>query len=204
MWGSLRLALGLASFAAVSILAAAQEFELPPAGTRLFTAEELSFGDGQRGLNTSEPLSLLMSVRGVVFDLSGRGAMFYEKGEAYNVLIGRDSTRAIGKMSLHAEDLRLGCDLATKGGEGGEPGGGPTERELLGTFYNTYVRKYPIAGGLAGGRCLPKEHQTLRSLLAEVEVEAVTRKAVRLEREVLKDHLRIPAVHCLSTCTLGC
>ncbi|XP_029316391.1 neudesin isoform X2 [Cottoperca gobio] len=66
---------------------------------RLFTEEELKRYDG-----SEEGQPLYMAVKGVVFDVT-KGKEFYGKGAAYNALVGKDSTRAVAKMSLDPEDL---------------------------------------------------------------------------------------------------
>ncbi|KAJ8290562.1 hypothetical protein GJAV_G00014520 [Gymnothorax javanicus] len=71
---------------------------------RLFTDEELSKYNGhQKGL------PIYMAVKGVVFDVTS-GKEFYGKDAPYNALVGRDSTRAVAKMSLNPEDLTHDTD----------------------------------------------------------------------------------------------
>ncbi|XP_029316388.1 neudesin isoform X1 [Cottoperca gobio] len=97
---------------------------------RLFTEEELKRYDG-----SEEGQPLYMAVKGVVFDVT-KGKEFYGKGAAYNALVGKDSTRAVAKMSLDPEDLTSD----TKG---------LTEQQLQSlesVFEGTYKTKYPIVG----------------------------------------------------------
>ncbi|XP_077587678.1 neudesin [Stigmatopora nigra] len=97
---------------------------------RLFTEEELQRYDGSR---EGEPI--YMAIKGVVFDVS-TGKEFYGKGAPYNALVGKDSTRAVAKMSLQAEDMT--SDIS-----------GLTEeqlRSLDAVFEDTYKAKYPIVG----------------------------------------------------------
>ncbi|KAM3842319.1 neudesin [Diretmus argenteus] len=97
---------------------------------RLFTEEELRRFDG-----SEEEQPIYMAVRGVVFDVT-KGKEFYGKGAAYNALVGKDSTRAVAKMSLDPADLTSDTT-------------GLTDEELEsldGVFEGTYKRKYPIVG----------------------------------------------------------
>ncbi|XP_033101189.1 neudesin-like isoform X2 [Anneissia japonica] len=76
-----------------------------------------------------------MAVKGVVFDVS-TGKDFYGKGAPYNALVGKDSSRAVAKMSLEPADLT--SDVT-----------GLTEKQLeeLDTiFQSVYKAKYPIVG----------------------------------------------------------
>ncbi|MEQ2220238.1 hypothetical protein ILYODFUR_003288 [Ilyodon furcidens] len=66
---------------------------------RLFTEEEL-----QRFNGREEGQPIYMAVKGVVFDVS-RGKEFYGKDAPYNALVGKDSSRAVAKMSLDPADL---------------------------------------------------------------------------------------------------
>lgn len=97
---------------------------------RLFTEEELRKYDG-----SEEGHPIYMAVKGVVFDVS-KGKEFYGKDAPYNALVGKDSTRAVAKMSLDPSDLT--SDIT-----------GLTEEELKsleGVFEGTYKAKYPIVG----------------------------------------------------------
>ncbi|XP_042630336.1 membrane steroid-binding protein 2-like isoform X2 [Cyprinus carpio] len=66
---------------------------------RLFTEEELQRYDGSE---KGQPI--YMAIKGVVFDVT-TGKEFYGKGAPYNALVGKDSTRAVAKMSLDPADL---------------------------------------------------------------------------------------------------
>ncbi|KAM9842546.1 neudesin [Aulostomus maculatus] len=112
----------------------AQDVKLKPKPAvepvRLFTEEELRRYDGSE---EGEPI--LMAVRGVVFDVS-KGKEFYGKDAPYNALVGRDSTRAVAKMSLDPEDLTSDTT-------------GLTDEQLESldsVFEGTYKTKYPIVG----------------------------------------------------------
>ncbi|KAM6913217.1 neudesin [Xenentodon cancila] len=97
---------------------------------RLFTEEELSRYDG-----SEEGKPIYMAVKGVVFDVT-MGKEFYGKDAPYNALVGKDSTRAVAKMSLDPADLT--SDTA-----------GLTEEQLASLeniFEGTYKAKYPIVG----------------------------------------------------------
>ncbi|KAK7482205.1 hypothetical protein BaRGS_00026554, partial [Batillaria attramentaria] len=97
---------------------------------RIFTAEDIAEFDGS---DPDKPI--YMAVKGVVFDVS-KGSNFYAKDGPYNVLVGKDSTRATAKMSLEPEDLThdisdLPPDIL---------------RELDEEFEDTYMARYPVVG----------------------------------------------------------
>jgi predicted heme/steroid binding protein len=97
---------------------------------RIFTSAELKRYDGS---NEGEPI--LMGIKGVVFDVSS-GKRFYGKDASYNVLVGKDSTKAVAKMSLEPEDLTSDIsDLS-----------GPQLKALDDVFEGTYKAKYPVVG----------------------------------------------------------
>ncbi|XP_013383370.1 neudesin [Lingula anatina] len=109
-----------------------EEVDIPKSNSdlKIFTGEELKRFDG------SDPsLPIYMAVKGVVFDVT-TGSDFYGKGASYNVLVGKDSTRAVAKMSLDSADLNH--DLT-----------GLTDQELKSldeVYKGVYVQKYPIVG----------------------------------------------------------
>uniref|UniRef100_A0A8C1XAQ5 Neudesin neurotrophic factor n=1 Tax=Cyprinus carpio TaxID=7962 RepID=A0A8C1XAQ5_CYPCA len=97
---------------------------------RLFTEEELQRYDGSE---KGQPI--YMAIKGVVFDVT-TGKEFYGKGAPYNALVGKDSTRAVAKMSLDPADLTYDTM-------------GLTESQLQSLeqiFSGTYKAKYPIVG----------------------------------------------------------
>ncbi|XP_051252182.1 neudesin [Dicentrarchus labrax] len=97
---------------------------------RLFTEEELRRYDG-----SEEGQPIYMAIKGVVFDVT-KGKEFYGKDAPYNALVGKDSTRAVAKMSLDPEDLTSDTT-------------GLTEEQLTSldsVFEGTYKTKYPIVG----------------------------------------------------------
>ncbi|XP_027857156.1 neudesin isoform X1 [Xiphophorus couchianus] len=97
---------------------------------RLFTEEELQRYDG-----SEEGQPIYMAIKGVVFDVS-KGKEFYGKDASYNALVGKDSTRAVAKMSLNPADLTSDTT-------------GLTEEQLQSldsVFEGTYKAKYPIVG----------------------------------------------------------
>ncbi|KAG9268589.1 neudesin [Astyanax mexicanus] len=97
---------------------------------RLFTDEELRRYDG-----SEEGQPIYMAIKGVVFDVtSGKG--FYGKGASYNALVGKDSTRAVAKMSLDPKDLTHDTTGLTK----------KQLESLERVFTGTYKSKYPIVG----------------------------------------------------------
>nr|DBA27242.1 TPA: hypothetical protein GDO54_011406 [Pyxicephalus adspersus] len=84
-------------------------------------------------LQDDEPI--YMAVKGAVFDVSA-GKEFYGKGAPYNALAGKDSSRAVAKMSLEPQDLTYDTT-------------GLTEEQLksLDEIYESvYKKKYPIVG----------------------------------------------------------
>ncbi|XP_028251210.1 neudesin [Parambassis ranga] len=97
---------------------------------RLFTEEELRRYDGRQ-----EDLPIYMAVKGVVFDVT-RGKEFYGKDAPYNALVGKDSTRAVAKMSLDPADLTSDTTGLTK----------EQLTSLDSIFEGTYKTKYPIVG----------------------------------------------------------
>ncbi|XP_072265940.1 neudesin [Pyxicephalus adspersus] len=97
---------------------------------RLFTEDDLSKYNGEQD---DEPI--YMAVKGAVFDVSA-GKEFYGKGAPYNALAGKDSSRAVAKMSLEPQDLTYDTT-------------GLTEEQLksLDEIYESvYKKKYPIVG----------------------------------------------------------
>ncbi|XP_064602491.1 neudesin-like [Liolophura sinensis] len=97
---------------------------------KMFTAEEISRYDGS---NEDEPIYI--GIKGVVFDVSSE-KRFYGKGAPYNVLVGRDSTRASALMSLDLENLTH--DIT---------GLSDSDLKSLDDVYTgTYLAKYPIVG----------------------------------------------------------
>ncbi|GFS00563.1 membrane-associated progesterone receptor component 1 [Elysia marginata] len=96
----------------------------------IYTAEDLKKYDG-----SAENEAILMGIKGVVFDVS-KGKRFYGKDSPYNALVGKDSTRAVAKMSLDPSDL-------THDISGLPPS---TLRDLDDVFEGTYMAKYPVVG----------------------------------------------------------
>ncbi|XP_012681698.1 neudesin isoform X2 [Clupea harengus] len=97
---------------------------------RLITEEELEIYDGSQD---GQPV--YMAIKGVVFDVT-KGKEFYGKGAPYNALVGKDSTRAVAKMSLDPEDLTHDTAGLTK----------EQLESLDRIFTGTYKAKYPIVG----------------------------------------------------------
>ncbi|ELT93549.1 hypothetical protein CAPTEDRAFT_223862 [Capitella teleta] len=97
---------------------------------KIFTDAEILRFDG------SDPnLPLYMGIKGVVFDVS-EGFDFYGKEKSYNALIGRDSTRAVAKMSLEPADLTSDTSSLSE-----------QELKSLDEIFNTvYLAKYPVVG----------------------------------------------------------
>uniref|UniRef100_A0A3Q3XRL7 Cytochrome b5 heme-binding domain-containing protein n=1 Tax=Mola mola TaxID=94237 RepID=A0A3Q3XRL7_MOLML len=97
---------------------------------RLFTEEELQRYDG-----SEEGQPIYMAVKGVVFDVT-KGKEFYGKDAPYNALVGKDSTRAVAKMSLDPSDLTSEVTGLTD----------EQLESLNSVFEGTYKAKYPIVG----------------------------------------------------------
>ncbi|CAL8274154.1 unnamed protein product [Merluccius merluccius] len=105
-----------------------QEPDSPP--VRLFTEDELRRYDG-----SEDGQPIYMAIKGVVFDVT-EGKEFYGKAAPYNSLVGRDSTRAVAKMSLDPADLTADTAGLTA----------DQLRSLEGVFEGTYKTKYPVVG----------------------------------------------------------
>ncbi|XP_033498208.2 neudesin [Epinephelus lanceolatus] len=106
------------------------KYKTPTEPVRLFTEEELKRYDG-----SEEGQTIYMAVKGVVFDVT-KGKEFYGKDAPYNALVGKDSTRAVAKMSLDPADLTSDTT-------------GLSEEQLESLdsiFEGTYKTKYPIVG----------------------------------------------------------
>ncbi|XP_041469845.1 neudesin-like [Lytechinus variegatus] len=100
---------------------------------KMFTDVEIAKYDG-----SNPDLPIYMAVKGVVFDVS-QGEEFYGKGAPYNALVGKDSTRAVAKMSLDPDDLT--SDVTGLSDE--------QFKSLEDTFRNVYKAKYPVVGHMA-------------------------------------------------------
>ncbi|KAF3700832.1 Neudesin Neuron-derived neurotrophic factor SCIRP10-related protein [Channa argus] len=107
---------------------------------RLFTEEELKRYDG-----SEEGQPIYMAVKGAVFDVS-KGKEFYGKDAPYNALVGKDSTRAVAKMSLDPADLTSDTTGLNE----------DQLKSLDSIFEGTYKAKYPIVGYTAS-RLLNKD-----------------------------------------------
>jgi hypothetical protein len=112
---------------------------LRKAAEKAFTAEDLARFDGR---DSDAPL--LMAVRGVVFDVS-EGARFYGPDGPYHVLVARDATCAVARMSIEPVNLTDRCEgLEAKAVD-----------RLVTVTDDTYLRKYPIVGHVVGGAFFP-------------------------------------------------
>ncbi|CAI9730727.1 Hypothetical predicted protein [Octopus vulgaris] len=87
------------------------------------------------GSDPTKPIYL--ALKGVVFDVSTRRE-FYGKNAVYNRLVGRDSTNAVAKMSLHETDVSKAHDISDLS---------ETQlKDLEQIFHQVYLAKYPIVG----------------------------------------------------------
>ncbi|KAM6961461.1 neudesin [Aplochiton taeniatus] len=117
---------------AVVLLSASLADKLESANkpVRLFTEEDLARYDG-----SEEGQPIYMAIKGVVFDVT-KGKDFYGKGATYNALVGKDSTRAVAKMSLDPADITSDTTGLTE----------DQLQSLESVFEGTYKTKYPIVG----------------------------------------------------------
>ncbi|WAR19125.1 NENF-like protein [Mya arenaria] len=96
----------------------------------MFTADELAKYDA------SDPeLPIYLALKGVVFDVTS-GKRFYGKESDYNILVGKDASKAHALWSLEEKDLTH--DLT-----------GLTDKQLEGldeVYEKTYKPKYPVVG----------------------------------------------------------
>ncbi|KAJ0008709.1 hypothetical protein NQD34_016124 [Periophthalmus magnuspinnatus] len=106
------------------------KFKAASKPVRLFTEEELRKYDG-----SVEDLPIYMAVKGVVFDVT-KGKEFYGKDAPYNAMVGKDSSRAVAKMSLDPDDLTSDTTDLTE----------EQLQSLDSIFEGTYKTKYPIVG----------------------------------------------------------
>ncbi|KAM4770866.1 neudesin [Rhinophrynus dorsalis] len=97
---------------------------------RLFTDEDLAKYNGEQ-----DDQPIYMAVKGTVFDVSA-GKEFYGKGASYNALAGKDSTRAVAKMSLDPADLTYDTTELSE----------EELKSLDDIFESVYKKKYPIVG----------------------------------------------------------
>ncbi|XP_045183969.1 neudesin-like [Mercenaria mercenaria] len=97
---------------------------------KIFSAEEIAKYDG-----TDPEKPIYLAMKGVVFDVTS-GKSFYVKQSDYNVLAGKDASRAHALWSLDEKDLTH--DLT-----------GLDDEQLKGlddVYTGTYLAKYPIVG----------------------------------------------------------
>eukprot|EP00931_Biecheleriopsis_adriatica_P087654 TRINITY_DN62084_c0_g1_i1.p1 TRINITY_DN62084_c0_g1~~TRINITY_DN62084_c0_g1_i1.p1 ORF type:complete len:205 (-),score=38.44 TRINITY_DN62084_c0_g1_i1:19-633(-) len=114
-----------------------------------FTLEELK---GYR-----EDGHLLLSVLGRVFDVT-YGQEFYGQGQGYKVFAGHDCTRAFALTSTKAKWLNQGLE-------------GLTEKQIMhlnSTYWETYVRKYPVVGRLVDAPYDPADYDKFAGAFSEV------------------------------------
>lgn len=97
-----------------------------------FTAEELSL---YNGTDPSKPI--YVAIKGRVFDVTA-GKSFYGPGGAYALFAGKDSSRALAKMSKNEEDVTSCLD-------------GLAEKEIgvLNDWEKKFEAKYPVVGHVA-------------------------------------------------------
>jgi membrane-associated progesterone receptor component len=80
----------------------------------------------------------MLAVKGVVFDVSA-GRAFYGKGGGYEMLAGRDASRALAKMSMDVADVENArCDDLDE-----------RQRLSLDSWVERLKAKYKVCGRLA-------------------------------------------------------
>lgn len=117
--------------------------------------------DLRRYDGSDESLAIMIAIQGIAFDVSS-GSNFYSKEGPYNQLVGKDSSLAVGLMSLEQADLDAEDDISSLETQGIE--------DLNTVFYETYVRKYPIVGLVTDSRAIPPGKDGVE-WLAEVKVK---------------------------------
>ena len=110
-----------------------EDFPAPqPAGD--LTKRELATFDGK---DPTKPI--LLAAKGVIYDVT-RGRDFYGAGASYNAFAGKDCSRAMGKVSLDAENLSANVhDFAA------------SERDTLNGWVAKFQDKYPVVGKVKDG-----------------------------------------------------
>lgn len=116
-----------------------------PDPERILTREDIAKCDGgedavlPKGYAT-KPLYIGAGTK--VFDASFGGVTFYGEGCPYNLFVGRDASRALGKMSLKVEDLDEG--------DGSLEGLTEKEVKIMEDWIKTFEERkmYPIVGRL--------------------------------------------------------
>ncbi|KAF9107139.1 hypothetical protein BGX29_007200 [Mortierella sp. GBA35] len=101
----------------------------PPNLGRIFTKEELAKHDG-----TGDEGTIYVAIKGIVFDVTAKKAMYGPSG-GYHCFAGKDSSKALGKSSLKAEDCVADySDLTEK------------ERKTMEDWYIFFEKRYAIVG----------------------------------------------------------
>jgi hypothetical protein len=89
---------------------------------------------GHDGSDASLPV--FVAIRGAIFDVSSRRDMYGVKGQGYNVLAGRDASRALAKHALdEATCNNPNIDDLTKG-----------ELDALESWEGSFKQKYNVVG----------------------------------------------------------
>ncbi|KAF9354041.1 hypothetical protein BGX26_008194 [Mortierella sp. AD094] len=103
-----------------------------PDFSRKFTADELAQNDG-----TKEGSSIYVAIKGTVFDVSAKKAMYGPEG-GYHCFAGKDASKALGKSSLKPEDCVADYSELNE-----------TERKTLDDWYVFFEKRYAIVGKTA-------------------------------------------------------
>ncbi|ROT37728.1 cytochrome b5 [Sodiomyces alkalinus F11] len=93
--------------------------------------EELVAANGTNGGKT------YVAIKGIVYDVSGNKA--YQPGGSYHVFAGKDASRALGKTSTKADDVRPEWqDLDAK------------EQGVLNDWVTFFSKRYNVVGRVVG------------------------------------------------------
>ncbi|KAK7922948.1 hypothetical protein PG985_007019 [Apiospora marii] len=93
--------------------------------------EDLAKADGKEGQKC------YVAIKGKVYDVTGNKA--YQPGGAYNVFAGKDASRALGKTSTKAEDVKAEWhDLSDK------------DKGTLNDWITFFSKRYNVVGVVEG------------------------------------------------------
>ena len=118
---------------------------LPPTGLEL-TVAELGAFDGKQAVPSDRvDAPIYIAIRGTILDVSYGGKNFYSGECGYAVLAGKEASRALGKMSLSAEDYNS-TDISDL-----------TEEQVAAVddWLAKLGKKYPVVGTVKAGEVAP-------------------------------------------------
>ncbi|GAA5942491.1 hypothetical protein JCM10213_004791 [Rhodosporidiobolus nylandii] len=105
--------------------------ELDPPKDTPFSREELAKYDGT---NAEVGEKIYVAIKGQIFDVSAKKDM-YGPGCGYNVFVGKDASRGLGKSSLKPEDAVADYSTLT-----------PDEMKVLDDWEKYFKKRYNIVG----------------------------------------------------------